>query len=170
MYFCVLKEGKVPLFCCLMIDKSYILEKLEEILESQYFVVDLKVSSNNKIQVFLDGDQGLPIDVCAKVSRALEAELDREEQDFEMSVSSAGADAPLSMPRQYTKHIGRRLDVYDQEGHSWEGELKNVDETKFKIFYSKKIKNPETKKKKLQEFEKEFLFSEVQKVKVKVLI
>jgi len=153
-----------------MIDKQHIENLLEDCLDPAYFMVDLKISSNNKIQVFLDGDEGLPIDVCAKVSRCLEAGLDREKNDFDLTVSSAGADAPLVMPRQYFKHIGRTLDVYDQDGNSWQGELKTVEEEGFQIRFSKKEKDPETGKKKQIEKQKEFTFGEVQKVKVKILL
>lgn len=153
-----------------MIDKKSIEDLLDECLESPYFAVDVKISTNNKIQVFLDGDEGLPIEVCARVSRFIESNLDRESEDFELTVSSAGADAPLLFPRQYTKHLGRTLDVYDNEGNSWQGVLKNAGDEKFSIFISRKEKDPLSGKKKLIEIEKEFGFNEVQKVKVKVLI
>lgn len=132
--------------------------------------MDIKVSPANKIQVFLDGDEGLPIDVCAKVSRCLEAKLDRDEEDFELTVSSSGADAPLVLPRQYTKHVGRTLDVYDADGNSFQGELSSLNENAFIISFSKKQKDPDTGKKKKVEIQKEFAFDQVKKVRVKVLI
>jgi ribosome maturation factor RimP len=75
------------------------------------FLVDVLIKPGNRIYVFIDGDHGVTIDDCVKISRMLEAELDREREDFELNVSSSGADQPLRMPRQYPKNIGRSLHI-----------------------------------------------------------
>ncbi|ESU20027.1 hypothetical protein FCR2A7T_14370 [Flavobacterium cauense R2A-7] len=75
------------------------------------FLIDLTITDAYKIIVTLDGDNGVILQDCIDVSRAIEGGLDREEQDFSMEVASAGATSPLKMPRQFKKNIGRKLKV-----------------------------------------------------------
>lgn len=78
---------------------------------TELFLVDWSVSPNNKIEVLVDGDNGLPIDEVVRISRHIEHNLDREQEDFALMVSSPGLDRPLETPRQYIKNIGRKLKV-----------------------------------------------------------
>jgi ribosome maturation factor RimP len=75
------------------------------------FLVDCQISNTNKILITLDGDQGVNLQDCIDISRAVEHNLDREEVDFELEVASAGVSSPLKLKRQYTKNIGRTLIV-----------------------------------------------------------
>ena len=81
----------------------------------------------------LDGDNGINIDDCIEVSRAIENSLNRDEEDFELNVSSAGADSPLKMPRQYRRHVGRELSVEPFEGAKVEGVLTEAGDSQFTI-------------------------------------
>ena len=100
-----------------MKDKNFIEEKVKEIVgEGELFLVEVKVSKNNNIQVFIDGDNGVKIQDCIDLSRQLEECLDRESGDFELSVLSFGLEEPLKMQRQYVKNIGRSLQVENEEG------------------------------------------------------
>jgi ribosome maturation factor RimP len=73
------------------------------------------VTPDQQIRITLDGDKGVSLADCMKVNRAVEQGLDREEFDFSIEVASAGANAPLQLPRQYTKNIGRKLSVKTAE-------------------------------------------------------
>ncbi|MFH6998474.1 ribosome assembly cofactor RimP [Flavobacterium sp. FlaQc-57] len=75
------------------------------------FLIDLAISDSFKISVGLDGDNGVALQDCIDVSRAVENNLDREEQDFSLEVASVGVGSPLKMTRQYIKNIGRTLIV-----------------------------------------------------------
>ncbi|WP_435135043.1 ribosome assembly cofactor RimP [Formosa sp. A9] len=75
------------------------------------FLINLTISADNAIKVIVDGDQGVNVDDCVFLSRAIEHNLDREEQDFSLEVMSAGAASPLTHTRQYVKNIGRTLEV-----------------------------------------------------------
>ncbi len=68
-----------------------------------FFLIDLDINASNKIMVTLDGDNGVTLQDCIDVSRAIEHNLDREEEDFSLEVASAGAASPLQQPRQYKK-------------------------------------------------------------------
>jgi ribosome maturation factor RimP len=87
--------------------KDKVTALLEEALKEDpsLFLLDLSVSTAQHIQVTLDGDAGVSLYDCMKVSRAIEQGLDREETDFSIEVASAGATAPLQMPRQYIINI-----------------------------------------------------------------
>ncbi|WP_242202897.1 ribosome assembly cofactor RimP [Aestuariivivens insulae] len=73
------------------------------------FLIDFTISSDNKIKIIIDGDTGVKVEDCMFISRAIEHNLDREEQDFSLEVMSAGATSPLVNKRQYKKHINRIL-------------------------------------------------------------
>ena len=96
----------------LMIDKFKVLDIINDVLEgTEKFLINMKITPDNRIFVDIDGDNGVTIDDCIELSRAIENGLNREEEDFELNVSSAGADSPLKMPRQFRRHVGRDVSV-----------------------------------------------------------
>ncbi|MBW6459228.1 MAG: ribosome assembly cofactor RimP [Bacteroidales bacterium] len=111
---------------------------------SDKFLVEVLVKPGNRIYVFIDGDHGVTIDDCVKASRFLESGLDREQEDFELNVSSAGADHPIMMPRQYLKNIGRQLRILQKDGQELKGKLLATDEKgiTLEIKGDKKVKTP----------------------------
>lgn len=109
-------------------------EKVEGLLEEalnerpELFLINLDISESNKILVTIDGDNGVNLQDCIDVSRAIEHNLDREEEDFSLEVTSAGATSPLTKVRQYKKNEGRKLKVTTNEGDVAEGELTEANE------------------------------------------
>jgi ribosome maturation factor RimP len=87
------------------------------------FLIDLVISADNKIAVVLDGDHGITVEDCIKMSRAVEHNLDREEEDFSLEVMSAGVSEPLTLPRQFKKNVGRTLNVTTDKGETIEGKI-----------------------------------------------
>lgn len=144
-----------------MKDKKFIEEKVAEILGNEdLFLVEVKVSKNNNIQVFIDGDNGVKIQDCIDLSRALEECLDREAEDFELSVLSFGLEEPLKLQRQYVKNIGRSLQV-ETEDASFTGLLVEANEESFAIELKKKGKKAEDNDNK-----KTYSYSEIKSAKV----
>jgi len=90
------------------------------------FLIDFSITSDNSIKIIIDGDQGVKVEDCMFISRAIEHNIDREEFDFSLEVASAGAAAPLKMPRQYKKNIGRTLEVVTNDA-TIEGRLVTAD-------------------------------------------
>lgn len=92
-------------------------EKVNQLIEqalsekTSVFLIDMTVSDNFKITIALDGDSGVSLQDCIDVSRSVENNLDREEQDFSIEVASAGVGTPLKHIRQYKKNIGRILKI-----------------------------------------------------------
>lgn len=113
-------------------------EKVKQLLEtgldehSSLFLIDFSISADFKISVIIDGDQGVTLQDCIDVSRSIENNLDREEQDFSLEVASAGATSPLKLPRQYRKNIGRKLEV-TLETEVIEAQLIDADDEKISL-------------------------------------
>jgi ribosome maturation factor RimP len=85
---------------------------IEGLLEKpSVFLIDFKITDSFKIIVTLDGDNGVVLQDCIDISRVIENNLDREEQDFSLEVASVGVGSPLKMVRQYKKNVGRTLIV-----------------------------------------------------------
>ncbi|MEJ5054689.1 ribosome assembly cofactor RimP [Sphingobacterium sp. MYb382] len=90
------------------------------------FIVRIKMQGNGILEILLDGDQGIAIEDCAKVSRHVGFHLEEEnaiEQAYRLEVSSPGIDSPLLLDRQYQKNIGRSVRVKTNDGAKREGKL-----------------------------------------------
>ena len=101
-----------------MITDSQIKALVEECLgNGPVFPVTVTVRKGNLIQVLLDGDAGVIVDDCVRVSRFIEGRLNREEEDFELEVASFGIGTPLVLPRQFRINIGRqaKATLHDQQ-------------------------------------------------------
>lgn len=145
-----------------MITEKQLSGLIEEYLkESDKFLIEVTVKSSNRIMVFIDGDEGVKIEDCQKLSRYIEQTLDRETEDFDLMVSSAGADRPFRVPRQYQKHIGRILEVVTQDGTKFEGPLLVSDEKGITI--EQEIKKS---KKEIEKKEVVIQYSEIKSAKV----
>jgi len=119
-----------------MITKEHIEQLATRALEgTALYVTRISIGSGNQIQVFIDGDQGVVIDDCVRLSRALEGALDREREDFGLDVSSHGAANPLLMPRQYHRHIGREFEIRTRQGEKLNGTLLKTDDNGIVLGY-----------------------------------
>jgi ribosome maturation factor RimP len=134
-----------------MISKTKVLELIEERfaeLDNGLFLVDLTISKSNAINIEIDKHVGgVSVKDCMAVSRNVEHNLDREEQDFELHVSSAGIDRPLRVLAQYIKNVGRTVELLMNDGTVKEGLLKSASETELEIETSRIQKIEGTKKK-----------------------
>ena len=148
-------------------------EQINNIVEAYFegtdkFIVKLSVSKDNLINLFVDGDHGITIDDCVKLSRHIENSLNRDDEDFELRVSSAGIDLPYMMLRQYTKNIGRKIEAKLKDGTKKRGELVSADSEKIEIIEDIKGKG---KKKKIVPGEKlEIPMSEIVETKSIIVI
>lgn len=123
-------------------------EKVEKLLEEAFeennslFLIDLEIDSSNHISVVIDGDNGVSVNDCISVSRKVEHNLDREEEDFSLNVASAGVSQPLILPRQYRKNIGRKLAVTTSQGNKIEGELVQMEDEKITLRWKAREPKP----------------------------
>lgn len=152
-----MRHAKRASFYKSMTFKNKVQEALDvALLEREHlFLIDFTINDANKISVVLDGDFGVNLQDCIDVSRAVEGNLDREEQDFSLEVASAGVLSPLKLVRQYKKNIGRTIKVKTISSEEIEAKLVTADDEKITLEWQarepKKIgKGKETVDKKLE--------------------
>lgn len=120
--------------------KDLIARGLEE--RPDLFLIDFSLLPDNKINVVIDGDNGVTVEDCIFMSRAIEHNLNREEDDFSLDVASAGATSPLINKRQYKKNIGRTLEVKANPDIHIEGVLTEVDAIEITLEWKAKEPKP----------------------------
>jgi len=135
--------------------------------DENLFLIDFSITSDNTIKVILDGDEGVTLKDCMKISRAIEHNLDREETDFSLEVASAGATAPMVVPRQYKKNIGRKLEVRTEDDE-YEGSLTAISEEGITLEWKAREPKPIGKGKVTVQKSKEIGFSDIKEAKVKL--
>jgi ribosome maturation factor RimP len=135
---------KVPYFIIIhqtMIDKVKIENLVKEFIGgTELFLVTVKVNSAGKITVLADKKEGITIDECVSISRFIEKNLNRDEEDYELMVSSPGLDMPFMVKEQYFKSEGKNVEVICTEGTKFSGLLKNVTDGGFEIETEVKVK------------------------------
>lgn len=147
--------------------KKLIDEAIEE--NPMLFLVEWKISGDNHIEILVDGDEGLSIDEIVRISRHVEHNLDREEADFSLNVSSAGVGSPLVMPRQYKKNIGRTLKITRVDGgKDIEGKLISADDQSIELKWEAREPKPIGKGKHTVEKQEKIDYTEIKKAIVKI--
>ena len=148
-------------------------EKVAQLLEQELsakpslFLIDFKVAPDSSIKIVIDGDEGVRLKDCVDLSRAIEHQLDRDEYDFSLEVTSAGATAPLSNPRQYRKNIGRKLAVRTAE-NAFEGNLTEADDQRIVLEWKAREPKPVGKGKVTVLKSQEIQIAEIEEAKVKL--
>ena len=94
---------------------------VREKLDDKMFLVDITVNERNVINIFVDSYEGLTIEQCVNISRHIEHSFDREEEDFELQVSSPGLSEKFKVKEQYIKYVGRAIDLVTVSDTELEG-------------------------------------------------
>lgn len=112
-------------------DQKQIIDLIDEALalNESLYLVEVSISTNNKIQIVIDGDNGVPLSECIRISRTVDSSLDRETEDFSLEVSTPDIAHPLKLNRQYIKNINRILKVKTAD-EEIEGTLQEADDEK----------------------------------------
>jgi ribosome maturation factor RimP len=142
-----------------MIAKTFIQELLAKKIDEKghWYLVELIVSPSNQIKVVLDSNTGFTIDDCVEVTRYIEKNIDREVEDFELEVSSAGLSEPFKVEQQYLKNLGKAVEVLTKTGQKLKGFLKSYERNKIVIEAESMVKLEGSKRK--QKVVKEHLFN-----------
>lgn len=149
-----------------MIDSKKIKALVEEWLDGKdYFFVDATVDKENRIVVEIDHKDGVWIEDCCDLSRFIEEHMNRDEEDFELEVGSAGIGQPLKVLQQYKNNIGSEVEVMTAEGKKLQGVMTDANESTFTICYQEKQKVEGKKRPVAVEVTKEFKYDEVKWVK-----
>lgn len=148
---------------------STIEKMLEELLavDPAHFLVEIKIKPTNNVKVYLDGDQGITIEKCISINRALYKKLEEAAlfpgDDFSLEVSSPGLDEPLKMFRQYKKNTGRLVEVLLKDGVKVEGKLLEVQENEIVVEETK------GKNKKKEVIVHHFPFESIKSTKIQIV-
>ena len=124
-----------------MIDKNVVKNLVEEWLQDkEYFLVSIEISSDDRIVVEIDHADGVWIEDCVALSKYIEDHLNRDEEDYELEVGSAGLGQPFKVPQQYINFIGKEVEVLDADGKKVKGILKAVEGNDFTVGVEEKVK------------------------------
>ncbi|TGX84178.1 ribosome assembly cofactor RimP [Palleniella muris] len=149
-----------------MINKETVRTLVNEWLkEKEYFLVDVEVTPDDRIVVEIDHKDGVWIEDCAQLSRFLEENLNRDEEDYELEVGSAGLGQPFKVVQQYINCIGEEVEVLRKDGKKHTGILKSVDEPKFVVTVKEKKRLEGQKRPQMVETDIEFDMNEVKHTK-----
>lgn len=149
-----------------MIDRNVVQNIVEEWLEGKdYFLVEVTVSPDDKIVVEIDHAEGVWIEDCVELSRFIESRLNREEEDFELEVGSAGIGQPFKVLQQYINHIGMEVETLTREGEKLCGVLKDADKQGFVLTVPRRIKVEGSKRPKVVEEDRAFTYEDVKYTK-----
>ena len=130
------------------------------------YLVTLKVSKDNVIDVALDSDEDITIEDCMAVNDAVLAAFDRDEgEDYELTVGSYGITSPLLLPRQYRKNIGYEVEVLTADGRKLKGVLADADEEGFTLTTTVKRKLEGKKRPELVEEQERFAYGDIKQTK-----
>ena len=149
-----------------MIDVKLVTEIAERHLEgSDMYVVECKISPMGEIELLIDSDTAVKLEDCAALNRAIEAELDREVEDYSLMVASAGIGSELRLLRQYNKIIGSSVEVLLKDGIKLLAKLNSADEAGIAISYEEKQAVEGKKRKVTVEVTKDYKWEEIKYVK-----
>jgi ribosome maturation factor RimP len=132
------------------------------------FLIDFDILEDNTIMVVIDGDNGVLVEDCMFISRAIEHNLDREEQDFSLEITSAGATAPLKNNRQFKKNVGRIVDLKAVNNQAFEAKLAKADDEGVTLEWKAREPKPIGKGKVTVQKQVTLSYSDILEAKVKI--
>tara|TARA_B100002051_G_scaffold198613_1_gene188486 strand:+ start:558 stop:1022 length:465 start_codon:yes stop_codon:yes gene_type:complete len=150
-----------------MLSKELIINIVEEFISINklVFLVGVKYSRSNDIEVLIDSFEGISIAECASLSRYIESSLDRDKFDYSLQVASAGLNEPFKVFKQYKKSIGKEVSVYLKGGQKILGKI--IDANEGKGINLETVKLNKKGKKKIQTIDQQFIsFNQIDKAKI----
>ena len=133
--------------------------------KGDYFLVDIIMDADDRIVIEIDHADGVWIEDCVELSRYIEDHLDRDEEDFELEVGSAGLGQPFKVPQQYINFTGKEVEVLNADGKKYKGVLKSVDGNDFVVTVTEKVKKEGSKRPVMEEVDHAFKMDEVKYTK-----
>lgn len=168
-----IERGVKPLFL-LITTRMISTEQLQQLIElkaqnTDVFLVQLKVRPGNKLVVTLDSDSGMTVDKLTEWNRYLENALDRDAEDFDLTVESPGVGEPLHVTRQYLRNKGRKVEVKTMDGQKLSGTIVAADDHGFAIGYRERETMPGKKQKQWVEKIRQLKYSDIKETRVMVV-
>ena len=149
-----------------MIDKTALTQFIEDRLkDTDLYLVEVAITPANEIRVEIDSDTSVDIDECVALTRAIEEAFDRDVEDYELEVGSAGLTSPFKVVRQYEKNIGNEVEVLGCDGKKYKGMLREAGPESFTIISEEKIKAEGAKRPVLENVSRTFSYGDVKYTK-----
>ena len=149
-----------------MIDKMLLEQVLTKGMEgTDLFIVDVTIGKDNNIVVEIDSDTSVDIDECVRLTRLVESYFDRDKEDYDLEIGSAGLTSPLKVERQYHKNIGNEVEVLTADGRKLKGVLKAVDSEGFVLTTEQKVKKEGQKRPVVEALDSTFRYEEIKYTK-----
>jgi len=149
-----------------MIDKDIVKKLVEEWLaDKEYFLVDIAINKDDKIVVEIDHADGVWIEDCVELSKYIEDHLNRDDEDYELEVGSAGLGQPFKVPQQYVNFTGKEVEVMDADGKKVKGVLKGVEGNTFEVAVRERVKLEGQKRPVMQLVDHQYQMDEVKYTK-----
>jgi len=152
-----------------MIEVKKIKDLVLEKLSTDDFLVDIKVSKTNKIEVFIDNFNGMSIEKCIEISKFIEGNLDRDKEDFELYVSSPGLDKSFKVIEQYKKNLNKEVEILTIKDKKIKGILSEINNNDIIVNETKKVKKERHKKKQTEKIIHKLNINNIKSIKVKIL-
>ena len=165
-----MKGTKSPLFLYFKMNEKQVRTLVDEAIElnESLFLISFEITSTNKILVTVDGDNGVPLSECIRISRSVNDNLDREVEDYGLEVTTPDIAHPIKVKRQYVKNIGRILKVTTAE-EKFEGTLTQANDNEIVLQWKAREPKPIGKGKVTVEKTVTILYTEIKEAKVKIL-
>lgn len=153
-----------------MIDKQLLTQTVERAIEgTDLFLVDIRISPDNDITVEIDSaGEGVDIDSCVAITRRIEAEFDRDVEDYQLEVGSAGLTSPFKVKDQYLKNIGNEIEILTRDGRKLSGRLVEVGDAGFTVEVPVKVKHEGAKRPVIEQQPQSFAFDDCKSVCYKI--
>ena len=149
-----------------MIDKMLLEQVLTKGMEgTDLFIVDVTIGKDNNIVVEIDSDTSVDIDECVRLTRLVESHFDRDKEDYDLEIGSAGLTSPLKVERQYHKNIGNEVEVLTADGRKLKGVLKAVDSEGFVLTTEQKVKKEGQERPVVEAVDTTFRYEEIKYTK-----
>ncbi len=149
-----------------MIDSQALRDCIERALDgTECFLTWMEVTPDNRITVEIDSENPVDLEECVALTRAIESDFDRDDEDYELEVGSAGLTSPLRVPRQYAKYVGQDLEVLTSDGRKLHGLLTEADENGFTLRTERKVKLEGAKRPVLEATDERFSYSDVKQAR-----
>ncbi len=133
-----------------MINQEFVESIVSEFISSEYpehYIVDVSVYPGNRIVVELGVKGGISVDDCVRITKYIESKLDRDQEDFELEVGSAGITSAFKVMRQYEDALGEEVEVLVKGGIKEKGILQEVDHEKIQLVVLRRVKLEGAKRK-----------------------
>ena len=152
-----------------MIDKDLLVKTVEEAIKgTDLFIVDIVVKPDNNIIVELDSANGVDIDSCVAINRKIESVFDRDVEDYQLEVGSAGPTSPFKAKAQYDKNIGNEVEILTRAGRKLSGRLVETGDETFTVEVPTKVKHEGAKRPVIELVPETFAYGDCKSVKYKI--